>query len=227
MKERDPGIKWFNTVFYPYRKTCRAVRYEDGVLPRLRQTEVVLFTPWGPRYHWEVRGESILPSDKEVKVLHFLADVLQEWRTNMPGKEFRWLFLGADLYGSRINPLPIEVVRHYFDSLAKWLPQILPGAEFRLWSEFDEKAEIYRRKIWDNFDEYIPSVVLWQAEKAARVMGGNARLYLTERLAEAMFIEEMFRPIKISCVARNKDDTVDWELPRLYFLPEKLHTPWL
>ncbi len=227
MKEKDLGVKWFNTIFYPQRKTGRAVRYEDGVLPRLREKEVTLFTPWGPRYSWETRGEFIQNEDKEVKVLYFLAEMLGEWKTNMLGKAFRWVFLGADLYGFRINPLPVEVVKHYFDSLAKWLPQILPGAEFHLWSEFDEKAEIYRRKVRDNFDEYIPLVLLWRAMETAKHIGGDPKQYLIERLAEAMLIEETLHPIKISCVARNKDDTVDWELPRLYFVPEHLLAPWL
>jgi len=57
--------------------------------------------------------------------------------------------------------------------------------------------------------------------------GGDPKEYLVERLAEAMFIETTLHPIKISCVARHKDDKVDWELPRLYFLPERLHAPWL
>lgn len=229
MKEKDLGVKWFNTVFYPQRKTARAVRYEDGVLPRLRQEEVILFTPWGPRYNWETRGEIIQEGDKEIEALNFLATILEEWKQNMPNKHFRWMFLGADLYGTRINPLPVEVVKHYFVSLAEWLPQILPEAKFRLWSEFDQLAEAYRRRIRSNFEQYVDSNLLQRAIRTAEAMGkgGDPKEYLVERLAEAMLIEEMFHPIKISCVGRHKDDKVDLELPRLYFLPERLHAPWL
>lgn len=229
MKEQDLGVKWFNTVFYPERKTARAVRYEDGVLPRLREQEIVLFTPWGPRYSWERRGLNINARDKEVEVLEFLRAMLEEWKSKMPGKDFRWFFLGADRYGISINNLPSEAVNGYFSSLKQWLTQILPGAEFRLWSEFDQEAEKYRRVIRASFGEFVDDHLLERAIQTAKAMarGGDPEEYLTERLAEAMLIEELLHPIKISCVARYKDDKIDWQLPRLYFLPEHLHAPWL
>ena len=226
MKEEDPGVKWFNTVFYPKMKTGRAVRYEEGVLPRFRKNKITLFTPWGPRYSWEKRGMFIQNKDKESEVLKFLATLLSELQNNMPGKSFRWLFLGADLYGTRINHLPEVVVANYFASFAQKLYRIIPMAEFKLWSEFDEEAGWYRM---NDVMSRISKNVLIRAKKTARAMGRNssAEEYLTERLAEAGLIEETLRPIKISCVARLKDDDVDWELPRLYFLPEHLHAPWL
>ncbi|NQU83448.1 MAG: hypothetical protein HQ536_01935 [Parcubacteria group bacterium] len=229
MKEKDPGVKWFNTIFYPRRKTGRAVRYEDGVLSRLRQQNVVLFTPWGPRYSWQARGKIIQADDKEVRVIHFLAEILQEWKVNMPDKIFRWIFLGADLYGTRINRVPAEIVTDYFGSLAEWLKKVLPETEFRLWSEFNHSAEIYRRRIDENFEKYVNQKLLWCATRTAKAMdrGGDPREYLIERIAEAIVIEELFHPVKISCVARGKDDKVDWNLPRLYFVPEILHAPWL
>ncbi len=229
MKEQDIGIKWFNTVFYPQKKTARAARYEDGVLPRLHGQEVTLFTPWGPRYSWESRGVRIREEDREVEVLNFLATLLNEWRKNIPDKNFHWVFLGADLYGTRINKLPKEVVSNYFANLVEWLTRILPESEFRLWSEFSEGAEEYRQRIWANFDNFVDDKLLLRTNQTAQAMGkgGDPKEYLVERLAEAMFIETTLHPIKISCVARHKDDKVDWELPRLYFLPERLHAPWL
>jgi hypothetical protein len=229
MREQDAGVKWFNTVFYPQRKTGRAVRYEDGVLPRLRAREVTLFTPWGPRYGWEKRGAVIRKEDKETQALNFLAGLLREWECKMPDKTFRWVFLGADLYGTRINNLPGESVSNYFTSLAEWLTKVLPAAEFRLWSESSDAAEKYRRIIRKNFEAFVDFDLLLRANRTARVMrrGGDPREYLVERLAEAMFVEEILHPIKISCVARRKDDKVDWDLPRLYFLPEPLQAPWL
>lgn len=228
MKEENRGIKWFNTIFYPQNKKARAVRYEDGVLPRFYEREITLFTPWGPRYGWKSRGLDIKKEDKEVEVINFLATLFKELRENMPDKNFRWIFLGADLYGTRINNLPEEVVAGYFVSLAKWLAQILPEAELRLWSEFDKIADVYRQKIWTDFENFVDTNLLIRTEKTAQAManGSNPKEYLVERLAEAMLVEEIFHPIKISCVARHKDDKVDWELPRLYFLPEYLHAPW-
>lgn len=230
MKEQDLGVKWFNTVFYPENKTARAERYEDGVLPRLRQQVITLFTPWGPRYSWESRGTKIGDVDKEIVVLNFLASLFTQICQNMPGKEFRWLFLGADSYGTRINGLPERAVADYFSDLAQRLRQILPFAEFKLWSELSKSAEKYRQEFSKNFERrFYGSSVLIRANTTAQLMGrgGNPKEYIIERLAEASLFEEMLCPIKVSCVARYKDDTVDAKLPRLYFLPEHLHAPWL
>lgn len=229
MKEQDKGVKWFNTIFYPQKRIGRSVRYEDGVLPRLRSDEVVLFTPWGPRYSWESRGILIQESDKEVEVLKFLKDLFGQMQQNMPDKKFRWLFLGADLYGTRVNNLSEEVVTGYFDSVAQWVSKFLPMAEFQLWSGLNEVAEEYRQQVRADFHKFIGHGVLARATQTAKAMGRNssAKDYLVERVAEAMLIEQTYKPIKISCVARYKDDGVDWELPRLYFLPDCLHAAWL
>lgn len=229
MKEQDAGVKWFNTIFYPQKKTSRAVRYEDGVLPRLHQKEITLFTPWGPRYSWESRGSVIHEGDKEIEVLHYLAGLFSELRQNMPDKNFRWVILGADLYGTRINGLPTEATTDYLSSLSQWLIRIIPISEFWLWSRFDNDAEKYREEIRANFDVYVSGSLMFRAAQTARAMGRNssAKEYLIERLAEAMLIESVLKPIKISCVAKYKDDCVDLDLPRLYFLPERLHAPWL
>lgn len=230
MKEVDPGVKWFRTVWYPENKTGRSPLFEDRVLPRLRQEEVTLFTPWGPRYGWESRGLVIQQGDKEMEVLNFLAAMFGKWKQNMPGKVFNWLFLGADLYGTRINNLPEEVVRDYFSSLNKRLMEILPTAKFRLWSKFDKTAETYRQTAEANFDKYINRSFFLRTVQTAKAIGGDedtARAYIIERMAEAELVNDLFQPIKVSCVARGKDDVVDRELPRLYLLPENLHAPWM
>jgi hypothetical protein len=228
MREQDLGVKWFNTDFYPKSRTSRAVHLEDGVLPRLREDAITLFTPWGPRYGYEARGIQIREGDKEHQVLLFLQQLLRQWREKMPDKAFRWVFLAADLYGTRINSLPREVVGGYFESLAEWLRTLLPSAEFQLWSELDATAEPYRQAVRENFRTLVPDKLLARAEATAKAMGrgSSATEYLVERLAEAAFIEETLQPIKISCVGRHKDDGVDGNLPRLYFVPESLHAPW-
>lgn len=228
----DPDVKWFATVFYPKNKKARAAEYEHGVLARLcghDGSEIILFTPWGPRYDWEKRGIDIKAEDKEIETLNFLAALLAKWREKMPSKKFHWVFLGADLYGTRINNLPEDAVAGYFASLAKWLGQILPEAEFRLWSEFDKEVENSRKNIWENFGDFVDANLLLRAEKTAQVMarGSDPKAYLVERITEAMFIEQTYRPIKISCVPKYKDDKVDWVLPRLYLIPTNLQAPWL
>lgn len=248
MKEQDVGVKWFNTVLYPQKKTARAVRYEDGVLSRLRGQTVRLFTPWGPRYSYESRGVDIKDGDKEVEVLRFLADLLGELQQNMPDKNFYWVILGADLYGTRINNLPSEVVVDYFTNLFEWVAKILPMATFTLWSKFDNVAEQIRQMIrgdfsgdWDRTNYHLIASTgearrvindhdfVTRITEAARVFGtsGDPKEYLVERLTEAIVIEKILRPIKISCVAKYKDDKVDLKLPRLYFFSERLHAPWL
>lgn len=229
MKEKDFGVKWFNTIFYPNQRTARAVFLEEKIIPRLRQEEITLFTPWGPRYDWLNRGSSINFDDREIVVLKFLAMILQKFRENMPEKNFKWLFLGANLYGTVINKLPEGVVSQYFVSLESWLKIILPEAEFHLWSEFTELAERYRELVRDNFFQFVDLHLLNMAEKTAGAMGlgSNPKDYLVERLAEALFIEETFKPIKISCVGKYKDDKVDYQLPRLYFLSAEMWAPWL
>jgi len=227
--DNDSGIKWFNCSFYPTHKVCRAHRLEDGVIPRLRQEDVTLFSPWGPRYAFERRGRIICPGDKEVKTLHALAGLWEEFKLHLPDRRWRWLVLGADLYGTRINNLPPDAVRDYFLSLEEWINRLLPGAEFRLWSDYDEEAEAYRRVARDSWREWVSSSIVQRTQLTARRMGrgGNPTDYLVERLAEAMLIEAHYRPIKMSVVARSKDAEVDHDLPRLYFLSDDLHAPWL
>jgi len=229
MKEQDVAVKWFNTVFYPQNKTGRAVLYEEKILPRLRESEIYFFTPWGPRYDYKKRGLAITEDHKEVKVMKFLAGLLGQLKENMPSKKLSWFFLGADLYGTRINGLPKEVVSKYFDSLDTWLKKILPEVKLQLWSSFDQEAENYRKKVRQDFSNYIDAKLLARASKTAKGMrqGGDPNEYLVERIAEVMLIEKNLHPIKLSCVARYKDDKVDMTLPRLYFVPEALHAPWM
>lgn len=228
-KEKDAGVKWFNTHFYPGRRVGRAVRYEDGVLPRLRKDKVVFFTPWGPRYKWKDRGTIINDGDPEVKLLRHLHKMLVEIRHFLPGKEIQWLFLGADLYGTRINRLPAAEVADYFSSLQGWLGMIIPSAEFKLWSEFDADAEPFRTQFRGKVSTSVSAEVEARAQLvSAKLKGaGNHKDYLVERMAEAELIETRYQPIKISAVARHKDAEVDRELPRLYLVPELLHAPWL
>src|SRR3989339_809391 len=224
MKEQDLGVKWFRTRYYPNHKVQRAVLFEEGVLPRLHQTEVTLFTPWGPRYDWKSRGVTIVDSDKEVAVLNFFRAMVDEWQEHMPDKKFRWIFLGADLYGTRINNLPTKAVADYFSSLQSQLSRVIPWAEFWIWSDFDREADPYRAQVKDVLHELISPSIMMKAARVAQNMGRKSdhRVYLVERLAEATLVEERLRPIKVSAVLRGKDLDVDRDLPRLYFLPEKL-----
>jgi hypothetical protein len=229
MKQRDEGVKWFNTTFYPKERTGRAMRYEDGILPRVSENTITLFTPWGPRYSWKERGIDIVDTDKEVLVLRRLREVLDMFICNMLGKTFTWVFLGADLYGTRVNNLSEEIVSGYFSNVEKRVLDLFPEATFSLWSDFDRDAEAYRDRVRNDFSRYVDGNLLTRAENTARGLGcgGDARAYLVERFAEAMYIEDRFRPVKLSCVGRHKDAKVDHQLPVLYVVPEALHAPWV
>lgn len=198
-------------------------------MPRLRKQHINLFTPWGPRYSWQARGAVIKENDKEVETLEFCRKSLDELLEHMPTKNFRWMFLGADLYGTRLNGLPEEEIGDYFTSLSGWLAALLPEVEFRLWSEFDEMAEPYREQVRANFNQFARPELLLRTTQTAQAMGRDSdpREYLTERLAEALLIESLLEPIKVSCVMRHKDDHVDADLPRLYIVPEDLTAPWM
>jgi len=210
-------------------RVARSVRIEDGILPRLREHNVNLFTPWGPRYSWESRGGIIRDGDKEVSTLKFLKVIWDQLSGNMPDKSLHWTFLGADLYGTRLNGLPEDVVGEYFASLSGWLSQILPEVEFRLWSKYDSTAQPYRQRVTSSFELHVGPELLRRTSQTAHTMGrdGDPKAYLVERLAEAMLIEDLLHPIKISCVRRHKDDQVDANLPRLYVVPESLTAPWM
>ncbi len=198
-KEKDPGVKWFNVEFYPENYSGHAVHYHerDGVLDRLRQPTVTFFTPWGPRYSWERRGTEILPEHKEMQTLQHLANLFEQMKNNMPRKQWRWVFVGADLYGTRINKLPEEAVFAYFESLKRRLGEMIPEAEFHLWSTYDAQVEEKRRLIREKgLRELIPGNVLLGAQLVAGkgAFTGSAMDYLVERIAEAQLVEELFHP---------------------------------
>lgn len=232
MKEQDGAVKWFNCEFYPRHKVMNAVLYHEKVLPRLRQDEVTFFTPWGARKeHARFCGERVKASilcgvDPEYATLMFLAGLYREICEGLAPKRVRWILLGADLYATRINHVYPEWVDGYMKHLEAWVKQEMPSAEFYHWSTFDQVAEHYREIARDNLCTLIGLSTRERAERTAQYMGGNADEYLVERIAEALFVEHHFHPIKISLVPKHKDAKVDCELPRLYLVPEKLRAPW-
>lgn len=229
MKEADKEVKWFYTDFLPKTRTARSVKIEDGILPRLRKENVKFFTPWGPRYCWKKRGSIIQDFDKEIITLKYLREISYQLSSNMPNKNIQWIFLGADLYGSRINGMPADIISNYFESLFERLNSIIPESEFHLWSEFDLKAQQYRQEVINNRRFYIDEDLFRRAKQTAVFIGqnNNPETYIIERIAEAMLVEELWQPIKISCVQRHKDDKVDMDLPRLYLLPKEITAPWM
>ena len=99
------------------------------------------------------------------------------------------------------------------------------------WSEYDSIADPYREAMNETLSMGLCQFdggLLQRAEATTGKMQRNSSpiAYLVERAVEAMVIEKMYQPIKLSCVARHKDDKIDLDLPRLYIVPEELTAPW-
>ena len=235
MEEKDAGVKWFNTVYYPLTKKARAVRYEDGVLPRLRERVITFFTPWGFRYNYQEQDINIDKGDREVQLLEFFAEMLKEFQANILDREWRWLFLAADSYAARINGESKEVVYEYFELLYGWFREIMPEKKVTAlakWSRYDDTvaAVEFRKAVENNFDRYVSQTAFKRAVSTALKMGKTeeaAKAYCIERATEALWVEGALHPIKISAVRRDRDDGLDVALPRIYLLPEYLQAPWL
>jgi len=232
MAKLSSFVKWFVMEFYPSRRVGRAVLLEEKLIPRLEEGEITFFTPWGPRYSYLERGTTIKPSDKEWLTLDYLSKSMEEIKSHAEWRKVHWIFLAADLYGTKINGLPEEAVREYFMSLQEAINEIIPQAEFQYWSEYGSIAMPYRASMSELIDSgfcQLDTDLLKRAQTTASKMQRNSdpTEYLMERAIEAMVIEEMYQPIKLSCVERYKDDKVDLGLPRLYIVPEELTAPWM
>ena len=231
MKEEDCLVKYFINVIYPGRKKGTAIGFEDGIIPRLRKDHINFFTPWGPRYSWKERGVTINEDDKEIQLLKLFSLFLEELKSiKTIKKKINWIFLGADIYGYKINNIPEDVVKEYFSSLKYWLKQIIPESEFKLWSEFNYLSKFLRSDV-SNFLTKDNWVRLDKRNKKSNIslnpIMGSTKDYIFERLLEAYLIECLYQPVKISCAPSYKDWILDLDLPRLYITPSHLQVPWL
>jgi cytochrome c-type biogenesis protein CcmH/NrfG len=146
----------------------------------------------------------------------------------------------ADLYATEVNR---QVSAQEAD---KYFAQVRKGAEaegflVRPWSQIrKENEKAYRERSSELTEDAIVSLLtpqkLTEAERAARKRSGYidrnsihlaALAYLRERICEAEIIEKTYQPIKVSAVAKNKDNGVDRALPRVYILPDEYQFPWI
>lgn len=232
MSEQDLFVKWIRTEFHPKNRAARAVLFEEMIIPRFREDVITLFTPWGPRYGWKNRGVMIAENDSEYRLLTHLAGLYDQIRNRAEGRQIDWVFLAADLYGTRINDLPADIVSEYFANLERVIALVLPIARFEYWSDYDVTASVYRQAIKSAIESMFCQIdenLFKRAKTTASKFqeSGDPTDYLIERATEAILIEEKYHPIKISCAPRHKDDKVDLNLPRLYVVPENLMAPWL
>lgn len=237
--------------------TSQGWQVEPPVFPALARTRILLsieriprrplnlFTPWGPPYN--KRGLN-LGKGPEVKTIKKVAAIAEVFVSH--GVKINWIFLAADIYGTEINRLgnldgppriKEEIVDKYFWNLKKSILTYIPGARFYWWSRLRSKYNtVYFLSQQECNDERIKQLV---GEPTFKQMVRTSTLinrlsskeesetmalrYLRERICEALIVEEIWHPIKISLAPRKNDEVVDMRLPRLYLVPKELQTPWL
>lgn len=214
----------FEKYYFEYGE-AKVARFNEGIIPRLGAKEGIFFTPLGPRYDFDLRGDEILAHHAEMKLLEFLSNWLKTWPAEF-ATPTTWIFLAADYYGTDINRLPAAKVNKYFISFEEKVKSLMGSkAKFVKWSEEREKATAYRETAQSRYS-MLRARTLGRAELIAARKGGDAKQYLVERITEALYMEAKFKPIKISCANPQDDGDVDMHLPRLYVVPEHLRKPW-
>lgn len=205
---------------------------EQMIDAKLQPQPLRLFSPWGPRY--KKSSPKIEESDPEIATLKEMFMVLYQFKAvgYAPGL----LLMPADVYGTEINDLPEQFVRDYF----RWLEEAalrrldsVADITVKPWSEIrNENRELYN--MWCSLArmDFNDLVKTGELEKAVRVAQnfnpssaeGSARKYCMERLVEAALIADLYDPIKLSLVRKEKD-ALDGPLKRIYII--KNRAPWM
>lgn len=225
-KSREAYFTWANlTSFVEKEKPV----FPEKIIQRLMlaaysDKPLTIFIPWGFRAQGEFGG-------KELEAMGWIDDILSVIRRRRI--TFQALLMPADIYAIEINNLPVRAVEEYFltveEEAKKRSCQVLPWSQIRN-NNLQQYKALCRKYTNKEIKKILPPYIIISAIKAAekrRQKEDRAFDYLRERLCEAEIIEETFRPVKLSMVAKNKDEGVDIKLPRLYLLPEWLQFPWL
>lgn len=210
--------------------------FPDVIIARLlkaRATEepLVLFVPWGVRPIGNLGQNEIRVMDR----LQILKEILARKGINPDV-----LLMPADLYATEVNnQVNPDRAQAYFkqvtDTAISYNFRVKPWSIIR-----SENIEMYLSLRETLTEEEIRKLLtghkVSEAITAARRRSGYDRqediesaafAYLRERIAEAKIVEKIYEPIKVSAVAKNKDNEVDMNLPRLYIIPESEQFPWL
>lgn len=196
---------------------------------RLTGEELTLFVPWGVR----PEGNRGLNELAVLNKLKSIKNTLQQRKINA-----QILIMPADLYATEINQIDPLLAGEYFGFIEKAARE--RGFTVKPWSAIrEENWQIYKERSLELTKEEIQKLsypVIESALSAARKRSGytnaadierSAFTYLRERICEAEIIEKVYKPVKISAVAKNKDNDVDRNLPRLYLIPRDYQFPWL
>ena len=205
--------------------------------PRAGQP-TTLFVPWGVR----PRGDFGEPETEVLERLASLKDRMCDTALIKNGKRpyAQVLIMPADIYATEVNSqVSPENAERYFGEVTRQAKAI--GFDVKPWSKIRE----------ENRDQYESRTSELTPDEIARLLGPNkiqdafaaagrrsglitqegvasaAFAYLRERIGEAEIVETHYEPIKVSLVAKNKDNGVDRDLPRVYVIPSELQFPWL
>jgi hypothetical protein len=202
---------------------------EQLAIAKLTSKNLRLFSPWGPRYNRD--SPRIERNDPEIATLKEIRTIFDRFEEN--GYKIDYLLMPADTYGTEVNGLSKEFVSDYFKWLEEWAYQELGNVEVKPWSVIrDEQRKRYDElssEINQNFSDWIKEGEYRNAVKVARVFNPeraeqSARKYCIERLVEGIIISEVYDPIKLSLVRKEKD-SLDGPLKRIYIIQNR--APWL
>ncbi|MBU1201710.1 MAG: hypothetical protein KJ583_06490 [Nanoarchaeota archaeon] len=183
-----------------------------------------LFVPWGPKYNYVEKGITVgLPEKQTIAELKCLVDFFKEnnYKPNL-------FLMFADSYGTEINSLPVDVVKGYFSNLEKYVGDSLDCKPL-WWSKIKDSKRYFELKndVEKNFFDYVDKDVYEDNLMTAKKFKGgadSAKIYSLERVTEGLLIEELYSPIKLSLVKKEKD-ALDGPLKRLYVIESR--KPWM
>jgi hypothetical protein len=229
-------------------RAIEEIRKEKPVFPekafarlaRARETDspVTLFVPWGINPEWIETAEDINLNSPEAEVLGRIKAFQELLAANRIKSQV--LLMPADLYATEVNNFDSSVANSYME----WLKYLADkfGYETKPWSEIRQENQTeydrLRQKITlerieanDELRARLSKAYLTAKKRSGYETWGQqkeaALAYVTERLCEAVIVEEKYQPIKVSCVEPGKDGPLDGEIPRLYLIPDSLRFPWL
>ena len=201
---------------------------ERSAISRVYDSQLTLFSPWGPNYSGRYDLENETRTLQEVR-RRLKSFKVKNFRT-------RFILMPADLYGTEINRLPKSSVEEYFKRLSEIAFQMTDGLTdtiIKPWSQIREenngRYQELRRQFNERLDQIIKPGQYERILRTAKVFNpsnpeDSARRYCIERLAEGVLVEEVCSPVKMSLVRKDKDN-LDGPLPRIYIIRNR--APWL
>lgn len=190
---------------------------------------LTLFVPWGTRLEGKIGPEP--------RVLDKILEI--QTRMQQRGMNAQVLILPADIYATKINQVDPQWTVDYFTEIRMMAEA--RGFDVVSWSQLKADNQNEYDTISGKLDEETiqetisPYAIKGALLAAARRSGYNdpsdvrraAFAYLRERICEGLMIDRLYKPIKLSCVSKKKDNDIDGPLPRMYMIPSELQFPWL